>query len=43
MDKLTAKYEEFIKDKQLNTDGKQLFDKVLNKSVKASKKQHDSR
>jgi hypothetical protein len=34
MEKLTQGYEEFIKDKELNKDGKKQFDKVIKKVAK---------
>jgi hypothetical protein len=34
MEKLTKGYEKFIKGKEINSEGKKLFDKTLNKSVK---------
>ena len=34
MEKLTEGYESFIKGKKANSDGKELFDKVLKKVVK---------
>jgi hypothetical protein len=33
MEKLTAGYSKFIKGKELNNNGKELFDKVLKKVV----------
>lgn len=34
MEKLTAGYEDFIKGKELNKKGKELFDKVIKKAAK---------
>ncbi len=34
MEKLTAGYEDFIKGKELNPNGKKLFNKTLKKAVK---------
>lgn len=34
MEKLTAGYEKFIQGKQLNNNGKEQFDKAINKSTK---------
>jgi hypothetical protein len=34
MDKLTEGYEEFIKGKKINKNGKKLFDKALKKAAK---------
>lgn len=42
MEKLTAGYEDLIKGKELNPDGKQLFEKVIKKAA-TSKKQRGSK
>ncbi len=34
MEKLTAGYEDFIKGKELNNKGRDLFDKVIKKAAK---------
>jgi hypothetical protein len=34
MEKLTAGYEDFIKGKELNKKGRELFDKVVKKTAK---------
>lgn len=34
MEKLTENYEKFIKDKELNPNGKNLFDKAIKKTTK---------
>lgn len=34
MDKLTENYKEFIKGKELNPKGKELFEKAIKKAVK---------
>jgi hypothetical protein len=34
MEKLTAGYEDFIKGKELNNKGRELFDKVVKKAAK---------
>ena len=34
MEKLTAGYEEFIKGKELNKNGKKVFEKTLKKATK---------
>ena len=33
MEKLTAGYEKFIKGKEVNTNGRELFNKVIKKAV----------
>lgn len=38
MEKLTANYEQFIKGKETNSKGKDIFDKVIKKAAKL--KQH---
>lgn len=37
MDKLTQGYEKFIKGKELNPNGKDLFNKVIKKAVTVKK------
>jgi len=37
MAEVTAGYEEFIKGKELNKNGKQLFDKTIKKAAKTKK------
>lgn len=37
MDKLTQGYEKFIKGKETNDKGKELFDKVIKKAVSTKK------
>jgi hypothetical protein len=41
MEKITQNYEKFIKDKEVNENGKELFDKALKKAInkKKNKKQ----
>lgn len=34
MEKLTRNYEKFMKDKEINPDGKELFDKTLKNAAK---------
>lgn len=34
MEKLTARYEDFIKGKEINNKGRELFDKVVKKAAK---------
>lgn len=41
MDELTSNYEKFIKGKELNPNGKELFENAIKKA--ATTKQHDSK
>jgi hypothetical protein len=43
MDKLTQGYEKFIKGKELNTDGKDQFEKAIKKAATPPKKQRGSK
>lgn len=43
MAELTANYEQFIKGKELNKSGKDLFEKVVKKAAKPNTKQRGSK